>query len=129
MGNKKLYTREEFENLRLKSAEAMSKAIEKAGEEGDSVGGIIEGIALNVPPGLGEPIFDTLEGDLAKALFAIPAVKGVEFGSGFSAVRKRGSENNCSRCWKLWPMMNTRLSQKLGLRSLERFKHSKPPNS
>ncbi|MFC1974653.1 chorismate synthase, partial [Chloroflexota bacterium] len=62
--------------------------------EGDSIGGIIEGIALNVPVGLGEPIFDTLEGDLAKALFAIPAVKGVEFGSGFSAARKRGSENN-----------------------------------
>lgn len=78
----------------LKAAEAMAKAIEKAKEEGDSIGGIIEGIALNVPVGLGEPVFDTLEGDLAKALFAIPAVKGVEFGSGFSAARKRGSENN-----------------------------------
>jgi chorismate synthase len=49
---------------------------------------------FNVPVGLGEPVFDTLEGDLAKALFAIPAVKGVEFGSGFSAAGKRGSENN-----------------------------------
>jgi chorismate synthase len=78
----------------LKAAEAMAKAIEKVKEEGDSIGGIIEGIALNVPVGLGEPVFDTLEGDLAKALFAIPAVKGVEFGSGFSAARKRGSENN-----------------------------------
>ncbi len=78
----------------LKAAEEMYRAIEKAREEGDSVGGIIEGIALNVPVGLGEPVFDTLEGDLAKALFAIPAVKGVEFGSGFSAAGKRGSENN-----------------------------------
>ena len=78
----------------LKFAEEMSRAIEKVKEEGDSLGGIIEGIALNVPVGLGEPVFDTLEGDLAKALFAIPAVKGVEFGSGFSAARKRGSENN-----------------------------------
>jgi len=78
----------------LKAAEAMSKAIEKVKEEGDSIGGIIEGIALNIPVGLGEPVFDTLEGDLAKALLAIPAVKGVEFGSGFSATRKRGSENN-----------------------------------
>jgi len=78
----------------LKAAEEMSRAIEKVKEEGDSLGGIIEGIALNVPVGLGEPVFDTLEGDLAKALFAIPAVKGVEFGSGFSAARKRGSENN-----------------------------------
>jgi chorismate synthase len=78
----------------LKAAEEMLQVIEKARKEGDSVGGIIEGMALNVPAGLGEPVFDTLEGDLAKALFAIPAVKGVEFGSGFSAASKRGSENN-----------------------------------
>ncbi len=76
------------------AAKEMLKVIEQAKSEGDSIGGIIEGIALNVPVGLGEPVFDTLEGDLAKALFAIPAVKGVEFGSGFSAARKRGSENN-----------------------------------
>ena len=76
------------------AATEMLKLIEQAKGEGDSVGGIIEGMALNVPAGLGEPVFDTLEGDLAKALFAIPAVKGVEFGSGFSAARKRGSENN-----------------------------------
>ncbi len=78
----------------LRAAEEMARVIEQAKEEGDSVGGVIEGIALNVPVGLGEPVFDTLEGDLAKALFAIPAVKGVEFGSGFSAAGKRGSENN-----------------------------------
>ncbi|MFC2045027.1 chorismate synthase [Chloroflexota bacterium] len=78
----------------LKTAGRMSKVIETAKGEGDSVGGVIEGIALNIPVGLGEPIFDTLEGDLAKALFAIPAVKGVEFGSGFAVVRRRGSENN-----------------------------------
>jgi chorismate synthase len=78
----------------LKAAKEMAKALEKVKAEGDSLGGIIEGIALNVPTGLGEPVFDTLEGDLAKALFAIPAVKGVEFGSGFSAAGKRGSENN-----------------------------------
>jgi chorismate synthase len=76
------------------AAEQMLEIIEKARAEGDSLGGIIEGIALNVPAGLGEPVFDTLEGDLSKALFAIPAVKGVEFGSGFSAATKRGSENN-----------------------------------
>ncbi len=78
----------------LKAAEEMARTIDKAGKEGDSVGGIIEGIALNAPAGLGEPVFDTLEGKLAKALFAIPAVKGVEFGSGFSVAGKRGSENN-----------------------------------
>jgi len=76
------------------AAKEMLKVIEQAKGEGDSVGGIIEGTALNLPVGLGEPVFDTLEGDLAKALFAIPAVKGVEFGSGFSAARKRGSKNN-----------------------------------
>ena len=78
----------------LKAAEEMTRVIEKVKKEGDSIGGIIEGIALNVPVGLGEPVFDTLEGELAKALFAIPAVKGIEFGSGFSAAGKRGSENN-----------------------------------
>lgn len=78
----------------LKTAEKMIKEIEKAKEQGDSVGGIIEAIALNLPAGLGEPIFDTLEGELAKALFAVPAVKGIEFGSGFSGAKLRGSQNN-----------------------------------
>ncbi len=76
------------------AAEEMMKVIEKARAEGDSVGGIIECFAINIPAGLGEPVFDTLEGDLAKAIFSIPAVKGIEFGSGFSSARKKGSENN-----------------------------------
>ena len=76
------------------AAEKMLKSIEQARESGDSLGGIIEGIALNVPVGLGEPIFGTLEGDLTQALFAIPAVKGVEFGAGFAAAKMKGSENN-----------------------------------
>jgi chorismate synthase len=74
----------------IKMAESIAAA--KAG--GDSLGGIIEGIAINVPTGLGEPVFDSLDGVLAKALFAIPAVKGVEFGLGFGAARVKGSENN-----------------------------------
>jgi chorismate synthase len=78
----------------LKSAQDMDALIEEARRNGDSVGGIIRGMAINMPVGLGEPVFDTLEGDLAKALFAIPAVKGVEFGSGFIAARRKGSENN-----------------------------------
>jgi chorismate synthase len=77
-----------------KASRKMMAAINAAKKEGDSLGGIIEGIALNVPVGLGEPVFDTLDGDLAKALLAIPAVKGVEFGAGFAAAGKRGSENN-----------------------------------
>jgi chorismate synthase len=78
----------------LKATEKMLRAIEQARKEGESLGGIIEGVALNVPVGLGEPVFDTLEGDLAKALFAIPAVKGVEFGAGFAVATMKGSENN-----------------------------------
>jgi chorismate synthase len=72
----------------------MAELIKKVKGEGDSLGGVIEGIARNVPVGLGEPVFDRLDGELAKALLAIPAVKGVEFGAGFSAARKRGSEDN-----------------------------------
>jgi len=78
----------------LKAAAEMVKAIDKVRKEGDSLGGTIEGIALNVPVGLGEPVFDTLDGELAKAILTIPAVKGIEFGAGFSAAAKKGSENN-----------------------------------
>jgi len=76
------------------AVESMLRVIARAREAGDSVGGVVEGIALNVPAGLGEPIFDTLEGEIAKALLAIPAVKGVEFGAGFQSARMFGSENN-----------------------------------
>ncbi len=74
----------------------MIKEIEKAKKDGDSVGGIIEVIASSVPPGLGGPFDEDLEGDLAKAFFAIPAVKGVEFGLGFKITELRGSEANDS---------------------------------
>jgi chorismate synthase len=60
----------------------------------DSVGGIVEVVAEGVPPGLGEPVFDRLDADLAKALMSIGAVKGVEVGAGFRAARLRGSEHN-----------------------------------
>jgi chorismate synthase len=76
------------------AATEMSQLIEQVGKEGDSVGGVIEGLAMNMPVGLGDPYFDSLESHLAKALFAIPAVKGVEFGAGFSVAEKRGSVNN-----------------------------------
>jgi chorismate synthase len=83
-----------FKCADLDAAGRMTTAIEEARRQGDSLGGIIECMAFNVPAGLAEPVFDTLEGDLAKALFAIPAIKGVEFGSGFSSAAKKGSENN-----------------------------------
>lgn len=72
----------------------MERAIEKAKSEGDSVGGIVEIIAKNVRAGLGEPVFGKLSADLAAALCSIPSVKGIEFGSGFEAARKKGSEQN-----------------------------------
>jgi len=69
-------------------------AIEAAAAEGDSVGGILETAVTGLPAGVGEPWFDTLEGVLSHALFSVPAVKGVEFGSGFALADLRGSEAN-----------------------------------
>ena len=74
--------------------EAMRAAILSAAAEGDSVGGVLETAVTGLPAGIGEPWFDTLEGVLAHILFSIPAVKGVEFGTGFAAAELRGSENN-----------------------------------
>ena len=76
--------------------EEMRAAVEKAAEAGDSVGGVLETLVTGMPAGVGEPWFDTLESMLAHALFAIPAVKGVEFGDGFALAEKRGSEANDS---------------------------------
>jgi chorismate synthase len=78
----------------LACAEAMEAAIVNARKEGDSLGGIVECLALNVPVGVGEPLFDALDADIAKILLAVPAVKGVEFGLGFKAAELKGSENN-----------------------------------
>jgi chorismate synthase len=75
-------------------AERMEEAIVNAREEGDSLGGIIECVALNVPAGVGEPLFDSLDADMAKTLLSVPAVKGVEFGAGFKSAELKGSENN-----------------------------------
>ncbi len=78
----------------LACAEKMEEAIVNARKEGESLGGVIECIALNMPAGIGEPLFDALDADLAKALFGVPAVKGVEFGAGFRAAELTGSQNN-----------------------------------
>lgn len=76
------------------AANEMVKRINEVKEQGDSLGGIVECQVLGLPIGLGEPIFSALDSDLSKALFAIPAVKGVEFGAGFAAARLLGSQNN-----------------------------------
>lgn len=74
--------------------EAMRAAILAAAHEGDSLGGVVECVITGLPVGLGGPLFEGIDGALASAVFAIPAVKGVEFGAGFGAARLRGSENN-----------------------------------
>jgi chorismate synthase len=77
-----------------KAAVAMEKKIEETKEQGDTSGGIVEILVRGCPPGLGEPVFDKLEADLAKALMSIGAVRGVEIGTGFGVVRMLGSECN-----------------------------------
>jgi chorismate synthase len=78
----------------ISTAKKMKTSILDAKKKGDSLGGIIESVTTKIPVGLGEPIFSSLESDLSKAMFSIPSVKGVEFGSGFSGSELYGSENN-----------------------------------
>ena len=75
-------------------APRMVELIEEVRREQDSVGGIAEVVAVNVPAGWGEPVFDKLKADLAKAMFTLPAVTGVEYGAGFGVATARGSQNN-----------------------------------
>ena len=72
----------------------MCEKIEKTKKEGDSLGGVVEVLARGVPAGLGEPVFDKLNAELAKAIFSIGAVKGMEMGAGFKVASMKGSENN-----------------------------------
>jgi chorismate synthase len=80
--------------LDIERAKEMEEEIRFVQKEGDSVGGIVECVVLNVPAGLGEPVFDKINADLAKAVCSIPAVKGVEFGLGFEMANMKGSETN-----------------------------------
>ena len=75
-------------------AKQMIKLIEEVRDDGDSIGGVIRGVIKHAPVGLGEPTFDKLPADLAKAMMSINATKGFEFGSGFEGVKMRGSQHN-----------------------------------
>lgn len=83
-----------FPVLDSQAAEQMQAYIEATAEEGDSVGGVLETVVTGMPAGVGEPWFDTMESELAHALFSIPAVKGVSFGEGFGFADMKGSEAN-----------------------------------
>ncbi len=78
----------------LSASKKMEELVERIRREGDSVGGIVEIRVRGCPAGLGEPVFDKLDADLAKAVMSVGAVKGVEIGAGFMAARMKGSENN-----------------------------------
>lgn len=84
----------EFAVLDDTIGEKMQEAILEARKEGDSLGGILETVIYGLPAGLGEPFFDSLESQLAHALFSIPGVKGVSFGSGFEFAKQKGSQLN-----------------------------------
>jgi chorismate synthase len=75
-------------------AELMVARVDEARRSLDSLGGVVEVRARGVPPGLGEPVFDKLQADIGKAMFSIPAIKGVEMGEGFGVANMRGSEHN-----------------------------------
>lgn len=74
--------------------EAIKALLEKTIEEGDSLGGIIECVCTNIPAGLGEPFFNSLESLISHAIFSIPGIRGIEFGDGFAASRMKGSQHN-----------------------------------
>ncbi len=77
-----------------KASEEMINNLQVAMDEGDSLGGVIEFVALNVPVGLGDPVYEKLEANLANAMMSLPATKGFEIGSGFKAPFMKGSEHN-----------------------------------
>jgi len=91
---KKNYRKNEINCPDLDVAKKMEKKVLEIKDEGDTAGGVIEVVAHNVPPGLGEPVFDKLNATIAHALCSIGAIKGIEFGAGFRVANMKGSENN-----------------------------------
>lgn len=101
--------RSEFPVKSMASGERMKEIIKSAASEGDSVGGIVECMITGLPAGVGGALLDGVESSIAALVFSVPAVKGVEFGKGFSASCVRGSENNdgyCVRGGKVTPLTN-----------------------
>lgn len=84
----------EFPTINIEKGEKMKETIADAKMDLDSVGGVVECVAIGIPVGIGEPMFNGIESKLSSILFGIPAVKGVSFGDGFNVAKLRGSENN-----------------------------------
>ena len=104
-----------FPVIREEAGAAMREVISRARAELDSVGGVIECAAVGLPAGLGDPMLDGMENRIARLVFAIPAVKGVEFGAGFGAATLRGSENNDPFCFDEGGQVRTRTNHAGGI--------------
>ena len=87
-----------FPTINVETGEKMQAVIAEAKADGDSVGGVIECVVTGIPAGFGAPMFGGIESKLAQMIYGIPAVKGLEFGSGFAGSRLRGSQNNDPYC-------------------------------
>ena len=85
---------EDFPVFQNEAREKMQEEILRAKEDGDSIGGIVETFVLNMPKGIGEPFFDSLESVISHAVFSVPGIRGIEFGSGFEAAKMHGSSHN-----------------------------------
>jgi chorismate synthase len=97
------------------AGQLMLESIEDARQKGDSLGGVVECAALGVPAGLGDPMFDGMENRIARIVFGIPAVKGIEFGRGFEAAQLRGSEHNDAFCYDDAGAVRTRTNNHGGI--------------
>lgn len=86
--------KKQFAVLNLDAESKMNEEIDKARNEKDSIGGMLETAIIGLPAGIGEPMFDSLESTISHAVFSVPAIKGIEFGLGFGFANKRGSEAN-----------------------------------
>ena len=95
-----LKTKVGFPTIRQTAEEQMKAVIDAVRQDKDSIGGIVECAILGLPVGLGEPMFNGVENAIAQTVFAIPAVKGIEFGDGFAAAAMRGSQHNDPYAWK-----------------------------
>lgn len=89
-----------FPVINPSSREKMKEEILKAKKDGDSIGGVVETFILNMPVGIGEPFFDSIESVISHAVFSVPGIKGIEFGSGFKAANMLGSTHNDSYYYK-----------------------------